>query len=160
MGEPSEQTSPYRTFRAGRSDRDEARLRFVAAIVTALGAGLYALARPGWIAVAISLAALGAGLAWRRRSNAGFERAARGVSLVLDADGVEQRVGADSRRTAWSEIARVELDEDLLVVRLIRDGQEDVVIEPIYEGTSVSDLAEAVAAARTAAKEQPGKRVV
>jgi hypothetical protein len=159
MGEPNE-ASPFRTFHAGRSDRDEARLRSTAAIVTALGAGLYAIARPGGLAIVVSLAALAAGVAWRRRANAAFDRVARNASLILDANGVELRVGDDARRTAWSEIARVELDEDLLVVRLILDGQEDVVIEPIYEGASLQDLADAVAAARKAAKERPANDVV
>jgi hypothetical protein len=148
-------TSPFRTFRAGRSDRDEARLRYVAAFLTSLGAGLYAIARPGPLSIVVSLAVLAAGVAWARRSSLAFARAARDVSLVLDEAGLEQREGGRVLRTPWTDVTRVELDEDLLVVRLVREGQDDLVLEPIYEAVSVSDLAEAVAAARTAAKERP-----
>ncbi len=148
-------TSPFRTFRAGRSDRDEARLRTLAAFVTSLSAGVYALIRPGPISVTVSLAVIAAGIAWSRRAANALARAARVVSLTLDANGIEQQDGARVVRMAWTEMARIELDEDLLVIRLVREGQDDVVIEPIYEGASLYDLAEAIGAARRAAKEGP-----
>jgi hypothetical protein len=147
--------SPFRTFRAGRSDRDEARLRIAATFVTALSAGLYALARPGPLSIAVSLAVITAGVFWARRANAALARSERVVSLTLDETGVDQSDGDLTRKAAWSEIARIELDEDLLVVRLVREGQDDLVIEPIYEGASLYELAEAIGAARLAAKERP-----
>ena len=146
----------FRTFRAGRSDRDEARLRSVAAFVTSLAAGIYAISHPGALSIVVSLAVIAAGVAWARRSSAAFARAAREVSLTLDEAGIAQRDGEQIRRVAWDELARVELDEDLLVVRLVREGQDDLVLEPIYEGASVYELAAAVAEARDAAKGRPG----
>jgi hypothetical protein len=145
-----------RTFRAGRSDRDEARLRWAAAFVTSLSAGLYALARPGALSIVVSLAVIAAGIAWARRSSAAFARSAREVTLVLDDAGLEQRDGERVQRIGWNDVSRIELDEDLLVVRVVREGQDDLVIEPIYEGSSVSELADAVSIAHRAAKERSG----
>lgn len=146
-----------RTFRAGSSDRDEARLRMGAAVVTSLSAGLYALARPGPIAVVVSLAVIAAGVAWGRRSSKAFARAARVVSLTLDAAGLELVDGERITRLVWTEVARIELDEDLLVVRVVREGHDDLVIEPIYEGVSVYELAEAISSARRTAKDGPSE---
>lgn len=130
--------SPFRTLRAGRADLDEARLRILAAMVCSLGAGLYALARPGPFAIVVSLTVIAAGVAWARRANRSAARASLDVLLELAPTGFTL---APSPEVAWTLVTGVEVDEDRLVVLVHRSGGEPVVIEPLYDGISVYDLA-------------------
>lgn len=140
--------SPFRTFTVGDVDRDEARLRVAAIGATSIGAGLFALAHPGPLSITVSLAAIAAGIAWARRANAAGSRAASRMQLVLAPTGLTLTPHPE---LAWAEIASVEVDEDRLVVQVRRTTGEPLVIEPVFDGISVYDLAQAVDAARQAA---------
>lgn len=140
--------SPFRTFTVGDVDKDEARLRVAAIGVTSLGAGLFALAHPGPLAITVSLAAIAAGIAWARRANAAGSRAASRTQLVLAPTGLTL---TPQPELPWAEIASVEVDEDRLVVLVRRTTGEPLVLEPVYDGVSVYELAQAVVLAKNAA---------
>lgn len=148
MGEPTsdEADTPYRTLRAGRADLDEARLRIVAALVTSLGAGLYALARPGPFAIVVSLTVIAAGIAWARRARKSAARATLEVLLDLTPAGLTLAPGPEVR---WDSVTGVEVDEDRLVVLVHRSGGDPLVIEPVFDGISVYDLAALVERCRS-----------
>lgn len=137
---------PFRTLRAGRANLDEARLRMVAAVVCCLGAGLYALARPGTFSIVLSLAVVAATFAWWRRISASQARAAPEIALALTPSGITL---APAPEIAWAEVRSVEVDEDRLVVLVHRTGGDPFVIEPVYDGISVYDLAALVERCRS-----------
>jgi hypothetical protein len=134
----TDEIPPFVTLRAGRADRDEARLRIVAAVVSSLGAGLYALARPGPLAITVSLATVAASFAWAARVRRSVERATQETLLVLAPTGVTLAPNAE---LLWASVRGVEVDEDRLVVLVHRHDAEPLVIEPVYDGMSVYDLA-------------------
>lgn len=134
----SETDAPFRTLRAGRADRDEATLRMIGVVVCAIGAGLYALTRPGMLSIVVSLAVIAAGVAWVRRANGTVARARVESLLVLAPSGLTL---VPTPELPWSAITGVEVDEDRLVVLLHRTGEDPVVLEPVYDGISVYDLA-------------------
>lgn len=138
MSAPSDEASPFRTLRAGRADLDEARLRIAAAVVSSLGAGLYALAQPGPFAVVVSITVIAAGIAWARRANKAAARATLETLLDLAPTGFTL---ARAGEVAWSTVTGVEVDEDRLVVLVHRTSGDPVVVEPVYDGISVYDLA-------------------
>jgi len=129
---------PFVTLRAGRADRDEARLRIVAAVFCCLGAGLYALSHPGGFSIVVSLTVVAAGVAWARRANATAARAAIESLLVLAPTGLTL---APSTEVPWGVVSGVEVDEDRLVVLVHRSTGDAIVIEPVFDGVSVYDLA-------------------
>jgi hypothetical protein len=130
--------APYRTLRAGRVDLDEARLRMVGAVVCSLGAGLYALSRPGPFSIVVSLTVIAASWTWSRRAMSAAARAPLEVLLDLAPTGFTL---APAAQVPWSAVTGVEVDEDRLVVLVHRMGGDPVVIEPVYDGISVYDLA-------------------
>ena len=141
-----EASPPFRTLRAGAANLDEARLRMAGAVLSCLGAGTYALVSPGPFSIALSLAVFGATMAWWRRITASAERASHVVLLALAPSGLTL---APAPEIAWSEVSRVEVDEDRLVVLVHRTGGEPLVIEPVYDGISVYDLAALVERCRS-----------
>jgi hypothetical protein len=150
MSEASE--SPFRTLEVGRADADEARLRSVATLVTLLGAGLFALARPGAISIAVSAAAVAAAVAWAARVRRSGDRAVRGGGLALAPSGLTL---APHPELPWSDVRGVEVDEDRLVVLVHRVSvPEPFVIEPVYDGLSVYDLARLVERCRSFGQSQ------
>lgn len=138
--------SPFGTLRAGRADADEARLRIAAAVVSSLAAGLFALTRPGPLSIAVSVSVVAAGFAWAGRARRSAERARHEVLLVLAPTGLTLAPAAE---IPWSATTGVEVDEDRLVVLVHRDGAEPIVLEPVYDGISVYDLAQRVARCRS-----------
>jgi len=142
----TESISPFRTLRAGRVDRDEASLRIVAAVVCALGAGLYALSHPGVFSIIVSVTVIAAGVAWGRRANRSAARATLETLLVLAPTGVTIESAPE---IAWPDVTGVEVDEDRLVVLVHRSTGDAVVIEPVFDGISVYDLAAMVERCRS-----------
>jgi hypothetical protein len=137
---------PFVTLRAGRADRDEARLRIVAAIVSSLGAGLYALARPGYVAITVSVATVVASFAWAARVRRSVERSTHQTLLALAPSGLTLTPNAE---IAWASVRGVEVDEDRLVVLVHHADADPLVIEPVYDGLSVYDLAALVERCRS-----------
>jgi hypothetical protein len=138
--------APFVTLRAGRADTDEARLRIVAAVVCSICAGLFALARPGPLSIVVSLAVIAAGLAWAARARRTAERAHAEASLALASSGLTL---TGVPEIPWADVARVDVDEDRLVVMVHRSSGDPVVIEPVYDGISVYDLAALVERCRS-----------
>lgn len=137
---------PYATLRAGRADADEARLRIVAAVLSSLGAGLYALARPGPFSIVVSVTVIAAGVAWAARARRTAERATLDTLLVLAPSGLTLAPGPE---IPWSVTTGVEVDEDRLVVVVHRSDGDPVILEPVYDGISVYDLAQRVERCRS-----------
>lgn len=130
--------APFETLRAGRADLDEARLRMLAAILCSLGAGLYALTRPGAFSIVLSVTVIGVGFMWMRRANQTAARATVEALLVLAPTGLTL---TPNDEIAWSAVTAVEVDEDRLVVLVHRSTGDPLVLEPVYDGISVYDLA-------------------
>lgn len=99
-----------------------------------------------WLVVAI--AAL-VSLVWI----AMFARARRRLAspdrheLRLTPDELVLVEGPREERLAWGEIARIEVDEDRLVVRIEAPGRDPMTIEPRYGRLGVTELERAIRAA-------------
>lgn len=144
----------FRTFESEmRGERSADRLRLAAAVLVSAGAiwNLVLARNPATIAVAAL--ALVAAIAWARRW-ARYERArppgAR-TRLELSPEGLvlTPPVGAP-RSVAWADVRGVEVDQDYLVVRVILEGAEPLVIEPVFDGVAIDELGDAIHVAHVA----------
>lgn len=71
--------------------------------------------------------------------------------LRLTRDGIELETKATIARVSWANVVAVDLDEDRLVVRVARQADEPLIVEPIGRSQSIYALADAIRAAREAA---------
>ena len=123
-------TLPRRYELNARAELQALRLRGVAGLV-ALAASAWLLALPDVLPRLFALPGFAFGALW-------IARWRRGVSPPSEAY-LELREDAFVRRSAerldvvpWHEMRDVEVDEDLLVVRIERAGTEPLLIEPRY----------------------------
>lgn len=133
-----------------RADADVARVRAVAMGVVVVGAALLAALAQAWWAYAVGLGSLVAVRFWARQVSASGGRAAAlaGRALVLTDDGIEvPSLEGEAHRVPWSELERVEIDHDrLLVVLRTRGGELEV--EPFFGGLGLDELARRIEARR------------
>lgn len=127
-------------------------LRLGAAIVCTAGAiWLFAIGA-GTFLRGVGLAAFAIAAAWVYS----FVKARRALAsaddqfLALEPERLRMVGAKNSVEVPWSDVEQVELDEDLLLIRL-RTSSGDVVIQPEYGGLSIFELAEAVNRAFSAA---------
>lgn len=135
----------------GDGERGVGRLRLVAAASASIAA-LYVVVLTdfAWPSMALALGVTLAVRFWARSWARTEREAVQGGAppLVLGDDALE--LGA--RRVRWADIVRVELDDDLLRVRVVpRDGAV-LELEPPYGGLGLRALGEAVEAARRAGR--------
>lgn len=100
----------------------------------------------GWVAALVAaLASVGWVVSWRR----GRKRARRAGEwyLELGPEALVLAEGGDRLQVPWSEVERVLVDEDRLVVRLERAGQAPLDIQPRYRGVGLEELGAAIHAA-------------
>lgn len=134
--------------------RDVARLRVVAAVVTSLGALWYLAIDRGWKGVALLVVVAIAARFWVRRASKGAADARESLVLTLTTEHVDRTTGDRHERLAWTSIERVEVDHDLLVVKLhlrdpnatpaTPDGEPPAPwsIEPEFRGVPFDELAD------------------
>lgn len=136
-----------------RGERSVGRLRLLAAVLSAVAvAWLLVLTDFGWPAIVVALAVGVAARFWAK-SWARTERAilaAPAADLVFDDDAL--RLG--ERALPWAAVARVELDNDRLLVRVVpAEGEgETLELEPPYGGLGLDALGRAIEEARRAAR--------
>jgi hypothetical protein len=76
------------------------------------------------------------------------KKRARGhVALCLTRERLIYRDGIDTFEIAWTDVHSIEVDEELLVVLILRSSGSPVRVEPLFRGMGVYDLADAVRAA-------------
>ncbi len=141
-----------------QGERQVARLRLLGAfVVFASGAWLLAEGATG-ARLALVVLSWPAVLFWVRSHRITLRRNAAATTLTLDGDGLVLTIAGERTQVAWSVVESVRVDEDRLVVCVVRRGDSPLVIEPIWAGGSVYALAEAVAGARAqhAASGGPG----
>ncbi len=130
---------------------DVAWTRRVAIGVVVLGAAVLAGLARAWWAYLVAVGSLIAVRFWAMRvTTAAHEQTQLADrALELDAVGIAiPRVSGEVTRAAWSEIERVEIDHDrLLVIVRQKDGVE-VEIEPTFGGLGLEGLAQRIDAAR------------
>jgi hypothetical protein len=102
--------------------------------------------------VLVAAIALAVALYWTFAFAKALRRAKIRVALRLDEEGLHLEEGERRTDVPWGVVDAVEVDEDRLVVRVVRRGDDPLVVEPIWRGTSVYALADAVRAARDAAR--------
>lgn len=152
--------SPYRDLALDvRSERELRVFRAIAATVVGSVAVLVIALSPGfrgWACGAVSLLfALGWGVAARRAR--GRIEAREDWVLGLRPSHLELREGPGRAESVpWSDVGRVEVDEERLVVTVARgEGVPPLRIEPRFGGLGAYELAAAVEAARRAATDAP-----
>lgn len=128
-------------------ERSVGRLRLIAAVISTVAVlWLLVLTDFGWPAIALALVVVLAARFWAR-SWVRTERAAANaapVDLVLDETGMQ----LGERALPWRGIARVELDHDRLLVRVVPVDGEPLELEPPYEGLGLEALGRAIEDAR------------
>jgi hypothetical protein len=124
------------------------RLRLAAAIVVLIGSIWIVAMGPGllgWTMVAVAWLSATFWIVAFRRSRREAAGPARHY-LDLGDDGLRLAEGGEPRFVPWSEVTRVDVDEERLMVVVERQGAEPLRIEPVYRGAGVHDLAEALSA--------------
>jgi hypothetical protein len=145
--------APFRSFeRDAAGERAIAALRIAGAIGVLAGAGWLVAVHPSPRAVAFAVLGAIVGLAWIGAFVRGRRRARERVALHLRPDALVIEVsGEECASIPWSQVRRIRVDEERLVVRVEREGNEPLVVEPLWRGVGVHDLARAIDHARAAA---------
>jgi GNAT superfamily N-acetyltransferase len=128
------------------AERATDRLRLTAAAIAA-AAGLWLLALPYAVPRAIAIAGLLFATLWTARSlrrGADAEDPAEHY-LELSPAALSLRAGSLIDRVPWPEVAGVAVDEDRLLLRVVRRHGPPLEIEPRYRGLGLHALYEAVA---------------
>ncbi len=130
---------------------DVATTRRIAGVLVVIGAALLAaLARTSWAYVVAALALVAARF-WARRIAAasGEERALAARALELGERGVDiPRPDGSTSHVAWTELRRIEIDHERLLVVLRLEGEREVEIEPSFGGLGLDALARRIEAHR------------
>jgi len=124
--------------------RGSARVRLAAAVVAGAASAWLI-----WVEQSIVLRLLAlAGAAFAVRWIIGYRKTGRSLSaadahyLEITKDRLTVADGTHPRSIPATQIERIELDEDRLVVVLRLEGGEELPIEPVYGGLGLRDLAE------------------
>lgn len=139
--------------------RQEAGLRLSLGTL-ALGSAIWLAVLPGRVTKLAALLALPLALLMIRRGLRALREPPRKERLELDPVGLLLTAPEGDTRVEWSNVRSVELDEDRLVVCVIKRDGGEIAIEPRYSGVPLRELAETVAAFRTRAlgsKEAPSE---
>lgn len=127
-------------------------LRAIGAAVTLASVGWLAFVLRNWVGLLFGALGTLFGFVWMAMIAAARRRARSVVALRLLEDRFEYEDGRVVERHAWSEVERVEVDEERLSVAVTLSDGRIVHVEPHFRGVGVYDLEHAVSAARTAAR--------
>jgi hypothetical protein len=150
---PQSTSHAWRLALDPESERDQGRLRLVAAIV-ALCAGLWLawVQGPWWVRLTgVASVLFSMRFAQKARAARAHQADARSHYLEITADQVTLAEGDKRRSVERARVLGVELDEDRLVVVLRLRGGEELPIEPRYGGLGLRELGEAIRRALCAA---------
>ena len=145
---PSDSEQTVRLALDAVAERANDRLRLVAAAIAAL-AGVWLLALPYAVPRMLAIAALVFASLWTARSLRRRADAADPAEhyLELSPAALSLRAGSLIDRVPWPEVAGVAVDEDRLLLRVVRRHGPPLEIEPRYRGLGLHALYDAVAAA-------------
>lgn len=125
-------------------------MRLGAALVSGPAGLAVLVGAPGWIPKIIGLlgllVAVGWIAAWRRARTRLDE--ARGWTLTLDAEGIGVRAGKHEADVGWTEVDETQVDEDRLLIEVVRHDGSTVVIPPGWEGFGLHELRDVIESAR------------
>jgi hypothetical protein len=155
MQRDSEQT--VRLVLDAQSERGAALLRIAAALIVAVSA-TWLLALPYAVPRAVAVAGLVFAILWIGRSLRVTGRTPDPAEhyLELTAGALCLREGTTFERVPWLDIAALSLDEDRLLVRVMRTQGPPLEIEPRYRGVGLHALYEAVTTAWLKARTPQG----
>lgn len=135
---------PLRLMLDVEAEQASARLRLAAAVIALLAGAWLAWVASGssaWLGV-VALASVAFALRWM----VGYRKVKRMTSgttahyLEITSERVTVARGVEHRSIPRESVARIELDDDRLVVVLVLSTGEELAIEPIYGGLGLRDL--------------------
>jgi len=136
-----------------QAERSVSRLRAVSALVVGVSSVAILIGARGTLSVVIGLLGLGASIGWvfAYRSSGKRVKAKAEYFLRLDDEGLTLARGPKRRTIAWTEIEKVSVSEERLVLELtLRDGTL-FDVPPIFRGYGLYELEDLVNARREAA---------
>jgi hypothetical protein len=123
-------SEPRRYENDPRAEREVLRLRAAAGAV-ALVAGAWLVLLPDWLPRLFGVLGCGFGALWIARWRRGPTPATEAYLELSDAV-LLRRTGDVVERVPWADVRDVEVDEDRLVVRVERQGETPMLLEPRY----------------------------
>lgn len=149
---------PFRSFEHDvASERGVMWLRGVAALWTLVCVVWLGIVLRTWVGLAFGLVGTVIALLWaamiaraRRRVRGGT------VALRLTPEALSYDDGARTIEIAWRDVRGVDVDEERIAVRIERAEGEAELVEPLFRGVGVYELAEAVRAAWRASRDPEG----
>jgi hypothetical protein len=140
-----------------RAEREGALLRAGAALVVTV-AGAWLMVLPYSVPRLFALAGFAFAGLWLARA-ARMRRRIRNSAehyLELGPDALRMRDGGELHAVAWPEIETIWVDEDRLVLNIVRRNGAVLEIEPRYRGVALYGLCDAVRAAKSRAAGRGG----
>lgn len=133
------------------------RLRLAAATVVLIATLGIVATGPGLVGWVCVVGGWAAAVAWIRSWRASRHRAlVADQHLLLGDEGLALRLEGREEFVAWTEVEGAEVDEDRLVVRVLRRNSPALVIEPMFRGVGVHELADAIVGHRSECTEPHG----
>jgi len=131
-----------------RTVRDTRRLRTAAAALAIAGSVWLAATQNHWLVGGFAVLTGVYGVFWLRRGLREQDRALQADHhVLLDLTGITLHDGPRTTRVLWTDVAAVVVDEDRIVVNVMRSQGEPLPIEPIFGGLGVYDLRDTIQAA-------------
>lgn len=128
-----------------RAVRDTQRLRGAAAAIAIVGSAWLAATQNHWLVGGFAVLTGVYGVFWWRRGLREQARALQaGHHVLLDLTGITLHDGPRTTHVLWTDVAAVVVDEDRIVVNVMRSQGEPVVVEPIFGGLGVYDLRDTI----------------
>lgn len=144
--------SPFRTFEHDlANDHSVMILRGVAALWTIGCVVWLGFVLKNWVGLLMGLLGTLFSLVWAAMIAKARKRNKQHVALRLTPDALVYEDGGRGSEIAWADVRAVEVDEERLVVQVDRSEGEPVLLESMFRGVGVYDIADAVRAAWLAA---------
>lgn len=144
--------SPFRTFEHDlANDHSVMLLRGIAAVWTLACVVWLGLVLRNWVGLLMGLLGTLFSLVWAGMIAKARKRASTRVALRLTPDALVYEDAGRRSEVPWAEVRAVEVDEERLVVQVDRLEGEPVLLESMFRGVGVYDIADAVRAAWLAA---------
>lgn len=128
-----------------RTVRDTQRLRAAAAAIAILGSVWLAATQNHWLVGGFAVLTGVYGVFWLRRGLREQERALQADHhVLLDLTGITLHDGPRTTHVLWTDVAAVVVDEDRIVVNVMRSQGDPLLVEPIFGGLGVYDLRDTI----------------
>lgn len=128
-----------------RAVRDTRRLRAAAAVIAILGSVWLAATQNHWLVGGLAVLTGVYGVFWLRRGLREQDRALQADHhVLLDLTGITLHDGPRTTHIVWTDVAAVVVDEDRIVVSVMRSQGEPLRVEPIFGGLGVYELRDTI----------------